>query len=180
MTVIVPADATETRQVIRTVADYMGPVYVRLARAATPVIFGEDYKFEIGKANVLREGQDITLVAMGLMVPHSLEAAKILEQQGIQCTVINSASVKPMDTATIKTHAAKTGRVMTVEEHSVIGGLGSAVAEVLAEEGKIPVHRYGVMDQFGQSGKASDLLKHYKLMPEDLAAEAKAFLDRSS
>lgn len=180
MTVIVPADAAETKQVIHRVVEYMGPVYVRLARAATPVIFGEDYKFEIGKANVLQEGKDITLVAMGLMVQHSLEAAKILEQQGIQCTVINSASVKPLDATTIKSHAAKTGRVMTVEEHSVIGGLGSAVAEVLAEEGKIPVHRYGVMDRFGQSGKASDLLKHYKLMPEDLAVEAKAFLDRSS
>ena len=180
MTVLVPADGTETKKIIAAVAEYHGPVYVRLARASTPILFEDDYEFEIGKAKVLREGKDLSLVAMGLMVSHALEAAKILSEAGIECSVINSSSVKPLDTETIQDAANKTGRVMTLEEHSVIGGLGSAVAETLAEEGKIPVHRYGVMDQFGQSGKASDLLKHYKLTPEDIAEEAKAFLQKTS
>jgi len=176
MTVIVPADGTEVRQIIPKIAEYEGPVYVRLARAASPILFGDDYQFEIGKAKVMREGNDLTFIACGLMVFHCLEAAKILESQGIQCTVINMSTIKPLDTETIKTWAAKTGRVMTVEEHSILGGLGSAVAETLAEEGKTPVHRYGVKDQFGQSGKASDLLEHYKLTPEHIAEEAKTFL----
>lgn len=180
MTVIVPADATETKQVIPAVAKFKGPVYVRLSRASTPVLFGDDYRFEIGKARVLREGKDLCLVSCGLMVGHCLEAAEILKTQGLDCTVINMATVKPLDEATLKQWADKTGRVMTVEEHSIIGGLGSACAEVLAESGKIPVHRYGVKDQFGQSGKASDLLKHYKLMPEDIAAEAKQFCSGAS
>lgn len=176
MTVIVPADATETRQVIPTVAAMKGPVYVRLSRAGSPVILGEDYEFAIGRARTLREGKDLTLVACGLMVAHSLEAAKILENQGVDCAVINMSTIKPMDESTLKTWAEKTGKVMTVEEHSIIGGLGSAVAESLGEVGGIPVHRYGVKDQFGQSGKAEDLLKYYKLMPEDIAAEARTFL----
>ncbi len=175
MTVIVPADATETRQVISAVAEYVGPVYVRLSRASTPVLFGEDYHFEIGKAQVLRKGKDLTLLSCGLMVGHCLQAAEILKTQGLDCAVINMATVKPLDEETLKQWAKTTGMVMTVEEHSIIGGLGSACAEVLAESALCPVHRYGVKDQFGQSGKASDLLKHYKLMPEDIAAEAKRF-----
>lgn len=180
MTVIVPADGTETSQVIPAVAAYKGPVYVRLSRAASPILFGQDYQFEIGKAKVLKEGSDLTLVACGLMVAHALEAAEILKNQGVDCTVINMATVKPLDEATLLEWAGKTGRVMTVEEHSIIGGLGSACAEVIAEQGKIPVHRYGVKDQFGQSGKAADLLKHYRLMPEDIANEAKQFCAGSS
>jgi transketolase len=180
MTVIVPADATETRQVIRTVSQMVGPVYVRLSRADTPVIFGDEHKFVIGQAQVLTEGKDLTLVACGLMVDHALQAAKILETQGVRCTVINMPTIKPLDEATLRASAKKTGRVMTVEEHSILGGLGSAVAESLGEIGGFPVHRYGVMDQFGQSGKAWDLLKHYKLMPEDIAREAGEFIKRNS
>jgi len=155
-----------------------GPVYVRLSRAASPILFSDDYKVEIGKANILREGDDVTLVACGLMVYHSLEAAKILETNGVNATVVNMATVKPLDTQTLDQVAGATGKVVTVEEHSILGGLGSSVAEYLAESGKAPVHRIGVRDEFGQSGKASDLLKHYKLMPEDIAEETIAFLGK--
>jgi transketolase len=180
MTVIVPADATETRQVIRAITQMDGPVYVRLSRADTPLIFGDEHKFVIGKAQSLTEGKDLTLVACGLMVDHCLQAAKILETQGISCAVINMSTIKPLDEATLLAWAKKTGKVMTVEEHSILGGLGSAVAESLGEIGGFAVHRYGVKDQFGQSGKASDLLKHYKLMPEDIAREAVDFIKRTS
>lgn len=180
MTVIVPADANETKKVIRAVAQMNGPVYVRLSRADTPVIFSEDHPFEIGKAQVLSEGKDLTLVACGLMVDHTLQAAKILETQGVLCAVINMSTIKPLDESTLRTWAKQTGKVMTIEEHSILGGLGSAVAESLGELGGFAVHRYGVKDQFGQSGKASDLLKHYKLMPEDIAREAQEFLKRTS
>lgn len=180
MTVIVPADANETKKVIRAVAQMNGPVYVRLSRADTPVIFSEDHPFEIGKAQVLSEGKDLTLVACGLMVDHALQAAKILETQGVLCAVINMSTIKPLDESTLRTWAKQTGKVMTIEEHSILGGLGSAVAESLGELGGFAVHRYGVKDQFGQSGKASDLLKHYKLMPEDIAREAQEFLKRTS
>lgn len=179
MTVLVPADATETRQMIHAVADEEGPVYVRLSRSGSPVILGDEYQFEIGKARVLREGKDIGIIACGLMVSHSLEAANLLESQGIQASVVNMSTVKPLDEATLNEIAQKTGRIMTVEEHSIIGGLGSAVAEFLAQEGKVAVHRVGVRDQFGQSGSAQALLKHYKLMPEDIAEEARQFLEKN-
>jgi transketolase len=179
MTVIAPADAVETRQVIPLVAELEGPVYVRLSRAATPVIFGAEHRFEIGKAQILRKGKDLTLVSYGIMVAHCLEAAGILEAKGIQATVVNMATIKPLDVETLEEVAAQTGRVMSVEEHSILGGLGSAVAETLAEKGKVPVHRVGVRDQWGQSGSAEALLRHYKLMPEDIADEAVLFLKRS-
>lgn len=172
MTVLVPADAVETDRVIRAAADFVGPVFVRLGRAATPVIFDEDYRFEIGKGNLLREGKDITIVACGLMTVHALEAADILKKKGIEATVINMASVKPIDREMIITWAKKTGRVVTAEEHSVIGGLGGAVAEVLAEALPVPMSMVGIRDEFGQSGSIDDLLKHYHLMPEDIVEAA--------
>jgi len=178
MTVIVPADGFETKKVIPAVAEYEGPVYVRLARAAFPVIFDDSYQFEIGKAPVLREGKDLAVVACGLMVSHSLEAARLLAEKGIEITVVNMSTIKPLDVATLGEVAGLCGRIMTVEEHSILGGLGSSVAEVLAEEGRVPVHRMGVRDQFGQSGSASALLKHYHLMPEDIAREAQEFLGK--
>lgn len=179
MTVLVPADGTETKKLIPQVAAMKGPVYVRLSRGASPILFSDDYEVTIGKANTLREGSDVALVACGLMVHHSLEAAKILETQGVQATVVNMATVKPLDTQTLDRVAGTTGKVVTIEEHSILGGLGSSVAEYLAETGQVPVHRMGVRDEFGQSGKASDLLKHYKLMPENIAGETLAFLGRS-
>ena len=178
MTVIVPADAIETEQVIEQVAEWPGPVYVRLSRAAFPVFLPPDYQFKIGKAAVLREGSDITIVACGLMVYHAVKAAELLEAKGVKAAVVNMATVKPLDGETLSRLAQQSGCVLTVEEHSILGGLGSAVAEHLAEEGRAIVHRYGVMDQFGQSGPADQLLKHYKLMPEDIAEQALLALKR--
>lgn len=178
MTVLVPTDGVEVAALLPQVADLQGPVYVRLSRAASPILFPKDEKFEIGKAKVLREGKDITLVTCGLMTAHAVEAAKLLEVQGTSAAVLHMGTIKPLDEETLKTWAHKTGKVMTVEEHSILGGLGAAISECLAEEGKIPVHRHGVKDQFGQSGKAQDLLKHYHLMPEDIVEEAKRFLAR--
>lgn len=179
MTVIVPADAIETKQVIHAIVDFPGPVYVRLSRAAFPVFLGEDYKFQIGRGVELRQGKDIAIVACGLMVYHAVKAAELLEQKGIQATVVNMATVKPLDGELLTKVAERTGCVLTVEEHSVLGGLGSAVAEHLAESGKVIVHRYGIMDEFGQSGPAEALLKHYHLMPEDIAQQAVNTLKKS-
>lgn len=180
MTVIVPADAIETKQVIHAIVDYPGPVYVRLSRAAFPVFLGEHYKFQIGKAVELREGKDIAIVACGLMVYHAVKAAELLAQQGIQASVVNMATVKPLDGDMLTRLAERTGAILTVEEHSVLGGLGSAVSEFLAESGKAVVHRYGIMDEFGQSGPAEALLKHYRLMPEDIAQQAVNTLKKAS
>ena len=172
MRVIVPADAIETRQVIKTVAKTKGPFFIRLARAATPIIHDDNYKFEIGKGNVLKEGTDVTLVACGLMTVHAIQAADILKEKGVSATVINMPTIKPIDKDLLVHWAKKTGKIVTAEEHSVIGGLGSAVAEVLSEEYPVPVKKIGVQDEFGTSGSASDLLEHYKLMPADIADAA--------
>lgn len=178
MTVIVPADAVETRQVIHKIAEYDGPVYVRLSRAAFPVILDENYRFEIGKGRVLKEGKDIVIVACGNMVGHSLLAAEALEKEGIKAAVVNLSTIKPLDTELLSRLARDTGIFLTVEEHSVIGGLGSAVAEYLSETHPVRVRRYGIMDEFGQSGPAMELLKHYRLMPEDIASEARKLLKK--
>lgn len=179
MTVIVPADGTETRQVIRQVVDFDGPVYVRLSRAATPIIFGEDHRFEIGKAQILSEGKDLAIVACGILVDHSLEAAKILKTKGVEATVINMPTIKPLDVELLRKVTSDISKVMTVEEHSILGGLGGAVAESLGEIGNVSIHRVGVRDQFGQSGSAQALLKHYKLMPGDIAEEGLNFIKKA-
>lgn len=178
MVVIVPADAVETRQVIHRISEYNGPVYVRLSRAAFPVVLEDDYRFEIGKAKMLKEGKDIAIVACGVMVSHALQAAEILEKKGIKASVTNLSSVKPLDTAMLDRLASESGVILTVEEHNVIGGMGSAVAEYLSENHPIRIRRYGVMDEFGQSGPAMELLKHYRLMPEDIAGQASQLLKR--
>lgn len=176
MTVLVPADATETEQMIFAAAEYQGPVYVRLARAKSPVIFGADYKFEIGKAKILREGKTLALIACGLMLAPTLEAAKILADQNISVTVANFSTIKPLDTQTLD-HLAKTHqKIMTIEEHSVLGGLGAAVAEYLSGTHPIFIHRMGVQDQFGQSGTAEALLKHYHLTTDDIVKNAQKLL----
>lgn len=178
MTVIVPADAVETRQVIHRIAQHDGPVYVRLSRAATPVIFGDDYRFEIGKAHELRSGKDVAIIGCGVLLSHCLEAAKLLEAQGIEASVVNFSTIKPLDTAMLDKLASRSQAVVTVEEHSILGGLGSAVAEYLSGTHPIRVHRIGVRDEFGQSGTAAELLKHYRLMPEDIARETAEILKR--
>ena len=172
MTVIVPADAKEARKAVFALAEYNGPSYLRLARLATPV-FEEDYPFEIGKANVLRQGTDVAIFACGLMVNESLEAAKLLEAEGIHAAVINVHTIKPIDAQCVTEWAGKCGKVITVEEHSTIGGLGDAVADVLMGKVACKFHKIGVQDQFGQSGKAADVLREYGLTADQIAQEIK-------
>ena len=172
MTVICPADANETRKAVFAAAEMEGPVYIRLARLATPV-FEEDYPFEIGKANVLREGADVAVFATGLMVSEALKAADLLAAQGVSAAVINVHTVKPIDSECVTEWARKCGRVVTVEEHSVIGGLGDAVAEVLMGKVDCAFRKIGVQDQFGQSGKAWEVLAEYGLTAPQIAESIK-------
>ena len=175
MTVIVPADGNETRKAVFALAETKGPVYMRLARLATPV-FEEDYPFEIGKANVLREGKDAAVFACGLMVSETLEAAEILAAEGIEISVINMHTIKPIDGSCVTAYAEKIGNVITVEEHSVIGGLGDAVADVLMGKVNCKFRKIGINDAFGQSGKARDVLREYGLTAEQIAAKIKETL----
>lgn len=168
MTVLVPADGEETRQVILAAAEYKGPVYIRMGRLALPVLFGEDYHFEIGKANVLKDGTDVALMANGMMVSMALEAADQLAAEGISVSVVNVASVKPLDEETIVRVAKQTKAVVTAEEHNIIGGLGSAVAEVLSERQPTPMVRVGLKDRFGESGRPQELLEKFGLTRENL------------
>ena len=175
MTVIVPADANEARKATFALAEFQGPAYMRTARLATPV-FEEDYPFEIGKANVLREGKDVAIFACGLMVAEALEAAKLLADEGVDAAVINVHTIKPIDAACVTEYAQKCGKVVTVEEHSVIGGLGDAVAEVLIGKVNCKFKKIGVNDQFGQSGKAADVLREYGLTGDQIAVSIKEIL----
>ena len=174
MTVIVPADANEAKKATFALAEFQGPAYMRLARLATPV-FEEDYPFEIGKANVLREGKDAAVFACGLMVNEALEAAKLLSAEGIEISVINVHTIKPIDAECVTKYAEKCGNVITVEEHSVIGGLGEAVCGLLSEKCPTPVRRIGVNDEFGHSGPAGALLKQFGLSAEHIVEVAKDF-----
>ena len=175
MTVIVPADANEAKKATFALAEFQGPAYMRLARLATPVV-EEDYPFEIGKANVLREGKDAAVFACGLMVNEALEAAKLLAAEGIEISVINVHTIKPIDAECVTKYAEKCGNVVTVEEHSVIGGLGDAVADVLMGKVCCKFRKIGVNDQFGQSGKAADVLREYGLTADQIAAKVKETL----
>ena len=176
MTVVVPADDTEARAAVRAVLDYEGPVYMRLGRLAVPVVNDADtYKFELGRGVVLREGTDVTLVACGLMVAEALDAAEALAAEGVSAEVINIHTVKPLDEELVRASAKKTGKIVTCEEHSVIGGLGDAVLSALAAD-PVPVRKIGVNDVFGESGPAVDLLKKYGLCSENIVATVKEFL----
>ena len=175
MTVICPADANEAKAATMAIAEMNGPVYMRLARLATPVFEGDMVKpFEIGKANVLREGKDVAIFATGLMVNESLMAAEALASEGIDAAVINIHTIKPIDAACVTEWAEKCGKVITVEEHSVIGGLGDAVADVLMGKVNCKFHKIGVNDRFGQSGKAADVLREYGLTADQIAETVKA------
>lgn len=178
MTVIVPADGVETKQVIMAAAEYNGPVYIRLGRPKVPVLFDETYKFEIGKGVVLKEGTDVTLVATGIMVSKAVEAAEALVAEGISAAVVNISTIKPLDNALITEMAQKTGAVVTCEEHNIYGGLGSAVAEVLVENCPVPMARVGVEDSFGESGLPDQLLEKYGLTAANIADKAKAVIAR--
>ncbi len=174
MVVINPADDVEARAAVLAAAEYEGPVYMRFGRLAVPRIFDEDYKFEWGKAVILCEGTDVTICATGLMVNEALEAKKLLEAEGISAEIINVHTIKPLDAETILKSAAKTGVIVTAEEHSVIGGLGSAVAEAVCESGKpVPVIKLGVNDEFGKSGPAVELLHIYGLDAQNIVEKAK-------
>lgn len=177
ITVIAPADATEVREVITWAAEYKGPVYVRVSRANLPVIFKQgEYKFNPNKAVVMREGKDVTVVTNGETTCEVLGAAEILAKEGISLEVVHVPVVKPLDTTTIVESAKKTGKVVTVENHSVIGGLGGAVCEALSENHPTKVLRIGTYDQFGQSGTADELMDYYGFTAEKLAAKIKGFV----
>lgn len=176
MTVIVPSDDIEAKAAVKAAAAMEGPVYMRFGRLAVPVINDEDYKFEIGKGKVLREGTDVTIIANGLCVAESLDAAEKLAAEGINAQVINMATVKPLDTDLVLEAAKATGKVVVVEEHSVIGGLGSAVCDVLSEQLPTPVLKIGVNDVFGHSGPAVELIKEFGLDGDSIAAKVKDFV----
>ncbi|MCD2502977.1 transketolase family protein [Clostridium sp. NSJ-145] len=174
MVVISPSDDVETRAAIKAIAEYNGPCYVRLGRAAVNVINDEaTYKFELGKGVVVSEGTDTTIFATGIMVDSAIEAKDILSKEGINVKVVNIHTLKPIDQELIIKSAKETGAIVTAEEHSIIGGLGSAVAEVLAENYPVPVLRVGINDTFGESGKPDELLKAYNLTSEDIVAKVK-------
>ena len=176
MVVMSPSDDIEAKAMVKAAYEHVGPVYMRFGRLAVPVINDEDYKFEIGKGNVLKEGTDVAIIANGLCVAESLEAAKKLEAEGINAQVINMATVKPLDTELVLKAAKETGKVVTVEEHSVIGGLGSAVCDVLSEQLPTPVLKIGVNDVFGHSGPAVELIKEFGLDGDSIAAKVKEFV----
>jgi len=168
MVVLVPADGEETRQVVLAAAQYNGPVYIRMGRLDVPLLFDAEYQFEIGKANVLKEGTDVAIMANGVLVSMALEAASELADKGISVSVVNVASVKPLDEETIVQIAKTTGAVVTAEEHNIIGGLGSAIAEVLGEKQPTPMVRVGLKDTFGESGRPQELLEKYGLTKQEL------------
>lgn len=175
MTIINPADDTEARAAVAAAAEWDGPVYMRFGRYAVPVIFDRaTYKFEIGKGVLLREGSDVTIFATGIMVDAALTAAELLSAKGVSAEVVDIHTIKPLDRELVIASAAKTGAVVTAEEHNIIGGLGSAVCEVLSESRPTPVLRVGVEDTFGRSGKVPPLLEYYGLTAENIVAKALA------
>jgi transketolase len=174
MAVLVPADGPETRAMVRWAAAYEGPVYIRTSRIPFPVIHAEDFTFELGQSHILREGGDVTLAGIGLMVHQCLAAADLLAKQGIAARVLNLSSLKPLDWQLVVDSARRTGCLVTAEEHLATGGLGSAVSEVLSEFYPVPLRRVGLKDTFGMSGKAEELLKHFGLTAEDIARAATA------
>ena len=173
MTIINPADETEAVKAVKAAFELDGPVYMRFGRLAVPVIFDDDYKFEVGKGVELRSGNDVTVIATGLMVNEALKAHDILKAEGISARIINMATVKPLDNEIVLKAAKETGAIVTAEEHSVIGGLGSAVSELLSEQLPTPVLKLGVYDVFGHSGPAAKLLDEFGLRAENIAEKAR-------
>ena len=176
MTVLVPADGVETAQCVWAAAETPGATYIRLGRYPTPLLFDETYKFQIGKAHVLKDGHDVALLATGHMTAKALDTATELDKAGISVAVVNVSTIKPLDTETVLGMAAQVKAVITIEEHSIIGGLGSAVAEVLAEKRLGPLVRMGIRDTFGQSGSADELLDCYGLTAPYIVDEVKKIL----
>ena len=177
MVVMCPADDTEARKAIRAAVKHEGPVYIRFGRAAVPVVFDEDYDFQIGKGSVIREGKDVSIIANGLCVASAIEAADMLAKDGIDAEIVNICTIKPLDEDLIVKTASKTGKVVTAEEHSIIGALGSAVAECLSEKCPTKMYRIGVRDVFGESASAEVLLHKYMLDGEGIYKQVKAFVE---
>lgn len=178
MVVINPADSVETFGAVKAAIEHDGPVYLRFGRLATEVIYDENYKFELGKASTVKDGSDVTIIACGMMVAEAIHAAEMLEKDGISARVINMHTIKPIDADAIIKAAKETGAIVTAEEHSILGGLGSAVAEVVCENCPVPVVRVGVEDKFGKSGTPAALLKEYGLTPENIAEKAKLAISK--
>ncbi len=174
MTVIVPADYVEAKAAVMAMANFEGPTYLRFGRLAVPIFNGDDYKFEVGKGITMKDGKDITIIASGLMVAEAVEAAQALHEQGIDARVINIHTIKPIDRDIIVKAAKETGKIVTVEEHNIIGGLGSAVGDVVLEECPVPVIKIGVNDVYGHSGPAKVLLKEFGLCAENIVNVVKA------
>ena len=172
MTVIVPCDALETKKAVMSVVDYSGPTYIRLGRSDVPTITKEKTPFKIGKATVMKDGKDITLIGTGIMVSRCLLAAEKLEKENIDASVINMSTIKPVDEKTIIKYAKETGAVVTAEEHNIIGGLGSTISTVLSENIPVPMKRIGIPDVFGESGKSDELMEKYGLTPENIVKAA--------
>lgn len=177
MTVINPADATEAKKAVRAALELDGPVYMRFGRLAVPVIFGDDYNFEVGKGVQLKDGNDVTVIATGLMVNEALGAYELLKNEGINARIINMHTIKPLDKEIVLKAAKETGAIVTAEEHSVIGGLGSAVSETVCEEYPVPVVKLGVYDTFGHSGPAVKLLDEFGLRAVNIAEKAKKAIE---
>ena len=178
MTVMCPSDDVEARKMVHVAYEMDGPVYIRFGRAATPVYHDESFTFKVGKGEVLQEGKDVAIIATGILVPEAIEAGKRLVAEGIHARVINMATIKPLDEELIIQAAQDCGRVVTVEEHNILGGLGEAVAAVLAEKCPTLVHRIGVRDEFGHSGPAAELLKQFGLTAEHIVAQTKTLVGK--
>ena len=176
MVVINPADYEQTRQATLAIADYVGPVYLRFGRPKVPVFYNKSDKFEIGKADVLKKGTDVTIISTGHLVWEALQSAKTLEEEGVNAEVINIHTIKPLDKKAIIESASKTGKVVTAEEHQLIGGLGSSVAQVLSERLPTPMRMVGVNDSFGESGKPAQLMEKYGLTANEIVTKAKELL----
>ena len=175
MVVMSPADNVEAIAMVKAAYEHVGPVYIRTGRSAVPVFHDEDFKFQIGKGEVVREGSDIAIIANGLMVYEAMKAGEVLAEEGINAMIINMATIKPLDEALVLEAASKCGKVITCEEHSIIGGLGEAVSALLCEKLPTPVKRIGVNDEFGHSGPAAALLKQFGLSAENIVKVAKSF-----
>ncbi len=178
MTIVVPSDALQTKKVIEAAMEYKGPMYIRLGRLGVPEIYKDDFKFEIGKGIVLQEGNDVTIIATGFMVHQGQKACEQLKEMGIHAELIDMHTIKPIDKELIIKSASKTRAVVTAEEHSIIGGLGGAVAEVLSEECPVKLKRIGLNDTFGQSGKPMELVDKYELNAEHIVREVRTLLGK--
>ena len=178
MTVMCPSDDVEARKMVHAAYEMEGPVYIRFGRAATPVYHDESFSFTVGKGEVLQDGTNVAIIATGILVPEAIEAGKRLAAEGIKARIINMATIKPLDEELVIRAAKECGRIVTVEEHNVLGGLGEAVAAVVAEHIPVPVHRIGVRDEFGHSGPAGELLKQFGLTAEHITAQTQSFIGK--